>query len=136
MENLDTGFRTLRVDTTNMADVSATADAVGQGELAGMIDSVKPDRTDEDLLFQVLLDWGLDLAEPITVEEVESRRVLSIADDALIACFADEVADGCREGDRRPAPAARRIPGLRGSPATLRASTPSRSSARYRPRPR
>lgn len=90
----DFGFRTLRVDTTNMADVSATADTIGQGELFGMIDSVKPDRTDEDLLFQVLLDWGLDLAEPISVEEgADGRRVFSLADDSLVACFADEVTD-------------------------------------------
>jgi adenine-specific DNA-methyltransferase len=54
---------------------------------------VKPDRTDEDLLFQVLLDWGLDLAEPIAVEKVGTRRVLSVAEGALIACFADEVTD-------------------------------------------
>ena len=65
-DDLDGGFRALKLDTTNMVDVSATADALGQGELTGMIDSVKPDRTDEDLLFQVLLDWGLDLSLPIT----------------------------------------------------------------------
>jgi len=65
-ERQDLGFRALRVDTTNLADVQAAADEVGQGGLIGMIDSVKPDRTDEDLLFQVLLDWGLDLSLPIT----------------------------------------------------------------------
>ncbi len=90
---VDTGFRMLRVDTTNLADTGATADGLMQWELNAMIDSVKSDRTDEDLLFQVLLDWGLDLAEPITVEEVEGRRVLSVADDALIACFANEITD-------------------------------------------
>ena len=89
----DVGFRTLRVDTTNMADTTMSADALGQGELAGLVGSVKTDRTDEDLLFQVLLDWGLDLAEPITVEWIAHRRVLSVAEDALIACFADEVTD-------------------------------------------
>lgn len=87
----DNGFRMLRVDTTNMADSSTTADALGQGELAAMVDSVKADRNDEDLLFQVLLDWGLDLAEPIGVEDVEGTRVMSVADGALIACFADEI---------------------------------------------
>ncbi|MFD8740924.1 site-specific DNA-methyltransferase, partial [Streptomyces sp. NPDC059618] len=54
---------------------------------------LKPGRTAEDLLFQVLLDWGLDLSEPIVAEEVGARRVLSFAEDALIACFADEVTD-------------------------------------------
>nr|WP_298992772.1 site-specific DNA-methyltransferase [uncultured Pseudokineococcus sp.] len=94
----DLGFRTLRVDTTNMIDVGATADELGQGELGGMIDSVKPDRTDEDLLFQVMLEWGLDLAESITVDEIGGRRLLSVANDALIACFADDVTDDVVQG--------------------------------------
>jgi adenine-specific DNA-methyltransferase len=89
----DAGFRMLRVDTTNMADSSSTAHGFRQDELTAMIDSVKSDRTDEDLLFQVLLDWGLDLAESITIEEVGARRLLSVADGALVACFADEVTD-------------------------------------------
>lgn len=90
---LDLGFRSLRIDTSNMADVSASADALGQGELTEMVDNIKPGRTDEDLLFQVLLDWGLDLSEPITVEEVAGHRVLSVAEDALIACFTDALTD-------------------------------------------
>ena len=91
--DLDVGFRSLHVATTNMADTLATADDLVQDALSEAVDSVKPDRTDEDLLFQVLLDWGLDLAEPIAVEEVGGRRVLSVAEGALIACFADEVTD-------------------------------------------
>ncbi|GAA4266186.1 site-specific DNA-methyltransferase [Frondihabitans peucedani] len=90
----DTGLRALRVDSTNMRDTSTPADVLAQADLLGRIDSVKPDRTDEDLLFQVMLDWGLDLTESITVEEVDARRVLSVADGAIIACFADEVTDG------------------------------------------
>ncbi|WP_442907555.1 site-specific DNA-methyltransferase [Kineococcus sp. G2] len=92
-EDLDVGFRSLHVATTSMADTAATADDLVQFELLDAVRSVKPDRTDEDLLFQVLLDWGLDLAEPIAVEDVGGRRVLSVADDALIACFADDVTD-------------------------------------------
>jgi adenine-specific DNA-methyltransferase len=91
--DLDFGFRSLHVATTNMADTLATADDLMQITLSEAVDSVKPDRTDEDLLFQVLLDWGLDLAEPIRVDEVENQRVLSVAEDALIACFADKVTD-------------------------------------------
>jgi len=91
--DLDVGFRSLHVATTNMADTLATADDLVQVALSDAVGSVKPDRTDEDLLFQVLLDWGLDLAESIKVEEVGARRVLSVADDALMACFADEVTD-------------------------------------------
>ena len=89
----DTGLRALRVDSTNMLDTSTTADVLAQVDLLRGIDSVKPDRTDEDLLFQVMLDWGLDLAESITVEQVDAQRVLSVADGALIACFADELTE-------------------------------------------
>ena len=91
--DLDVGFRSLHIATTNMADTLSTADDLVQISLTESVDSVKPDRTDEDLLFQVLLDWGLDLAAPITVEEVAARRVMSVDDDALIACFADHIAD-------------------------------------------
>lgn len=89
----DLGFRVLRIDTTNMADTSTTADDLVQIALTESIDSVKPDRNDEDLLFQVLLDWGLDLAAPIALKEVGATRVLSVDDDALIACFADDITD-------------------------------------------
>ena len=91
--DLDVGFRSLHVATTNMADTLSTAEDLVQIALTESVDSVKPDRTDEDLLFQVLLDWGLDLALPITVEELVSRRVLSVDDDALIACFAKDITD-------------------------------------------
>ena len=91
--DLDVGFRSLHVATTNMAYTLAIADDLEQLALSEAVSSVKPDRTDEDLLFQVLLDWGLDLSEPIAVEEVGGRRVLSVAEDALMACFADEVTE-------------------------------------------
>lgn len=91
--DVDFGFRSLHVATTNMADTLTTADDLVQAALSDAIDSVKPGRTDEDLLFQVLLDWGLDLAEPIEIEEVADRRVLSVTDDALIACFSRDVSD-------------------------------------------
>lgn len=91
--SLDVGFRSMRIATTNMADTFVTAEHLFQDLLSGAVGSVKPDRTAEDLLFEVLLGWGLDLAEPVVVEEVSSQRLLSVADDALIACFADEVTD-------------------------------------------
>ncbi|MBO1031391.1 site-specific DNA-methyltransferase [Tessaracoccus sp. SD287] len=90
---LDTGFRALTVDTSNMATVASSPDRLAQASLESVIDSVKPGRTSEDLLFQVLLDWGLDLTEPISTEAIDGRDVLAVADDALIACFADEVTD-------------------------------------------
>ncbi|WP_199484399.1 site-specific DNA-methyltransferase [Microbacterium sp. C448] len=88
---VDTGFRALRVDTTNMLELERSADDLVQTSLAESVDSVKSDRTDEDLLFQVLLDWGLDVAEPITIDDFDRRRVLVVADGALVACFADDV---------------------------------------------
>ena len=61
VDSFDVGFRTLKVDTTNMADVMRTPDETGQDQLEGLSDSVKFGRSSEDLLFQVLLDWGLEL---------------------------------------------------------------------------
>ena len=95
--DLDVGFRSLHVATTNMADTFETPEDLEQLALSDAVGSVKPDRTDEDLLFQVLLDWGLDLAEPIGVEEVAGRRVLSVADGALVACFSAEVTNAVVE---------------------------------------
>ena len=54
---------------------------------------MKADRTGLDLLFQVLLDWALDLSEPVNAEQVAGVEVLSVADDALVACFADDLSD-------------------------------------------
>jgi adenine-specific DNA-methyltransferase len=89
--NHDAGFRALRVDTTNMADVLRTPDQLAQETLALYTDSVKPDRTGEDLLFQVLLDWGLELTMPMVVEEIDGHQVFVVEDGALIACFDTEV---------------------------------------------
>lgn len=85
------GFRALKVDTTNMSDVLRTPDALGQDQLGLYTESVKPDRTDEDLLFQVLLDWGLELTVPIAVEQIEGREVFVVEEGALIACFDEQV---------------------------------------------
>jgi adenine-specific DNA-methyltransferase len=90
-EGLDVGFRVLKVDTTNMADVLRTPDALGQAELDLYTDSVKPDRTSEDLLFQVLLDWALELTMPIVVDQIDGRDVFIVEDGALIACFDNKV---------------------------------------------
>ena len=89
--DLDVGFRALRIDTTNMADTLRAPDALAQGELTGLVDNVKPDRSGEDLLFQVMLDWGLELSLPIAREEIDGREVFSVDDDALLACFAQDV---------------------------------------------
>lgn len=88
---LDLGFRSLRVDSSNRADVLKTADDTEQLGLDDLASSVKPDRSGEDLLFQVLLDWGLELSLPMTREHIDGREVLSVDADALVACFAESV---------------------------------------------
>ncbi|WP_241978570.1 site-specific DNA-methyltransferase [Cryobacterium sp. TmT2-59] len=88
---LDVGYRLARVDTTNMADVLRAPDETHQLALDSLEGSVKPDRAGEDLLFQVLLDWGLELTAPISVEHIEQQEVFVVEDGALIACFDEQV---------------------------------------------
>ena len=90
-DHLDIGYRCLRVDGTNMASVLQTPDATAQEELALYTSSVKPGRTGDDLLFQVLVDWGLDLSAPIATEGVGEQEMTVADDGALIACFAETV---------------------------------------------
>ena len=91
LEEQDVGFRVLSVDDSNLSDILRTPDELKQDELALYTSSLKADRTDEDLLFQVLLDWGLDLAAPVASESLAERTVFVADDGALIACFADAV---------------------------------------------
>lgn len=85
--DLDTGFRVLKIDTSNMADIYYSPDAIGQGSLDLLVDNIKPDRTEEDLLFQVLLDWGIDLTLPIRKDTLCGKTVYNVDDGALVACF-------------------------------------------------
>jgi len=84
---IDLGFRVLKVDSSNMTDVYYSPDQVTQGSLDLLVDNIKADRTDEDLLFQVLLDWGVDLTLPIRKETIQGKTVFFVDDDALVACF-------------------------------------------------
>jgi adenine-specific DNA-methyltransferase len=83
----DIGFRVLKVDTSNMRDVYYKPDSVVQEDLLGHIENIKEDRTPEDLLFQVLLDWGVDLSLPIAQEVIDGKSVFFVDDNALAACF-------------------------------------------------
>jgi adenine-specific DNA-methyltransferase len=87
-EGLDVGFRVLKIDSSNMKDVYYRPDQATPELLGGHIDNIKDDRTDEDLLFQVLLDWGVDLALPIRQETIAGQPVYFVDDNALCACFA------------------------------------------------
>lgn len=91
--DLDIGFRCLRLDESNMQQVYYTPDAVTQQDLFSMVDNVKPDRTPEDLLFQVMLDLGVLLSSPIEVKEIAGKKVFNVADGFLLACFDHDVTD-------------------------------------------
>lgn len=90
-QSLDTGFRTLRIDTSNLVDVRRAPDATDQLELDQLEGSVKVGRSNSDLLFQVLLDWGLDLTMPIDAEQIDGREVLVVEKGALVACFDGDI---------------------------------------------
>lgn len=85
--NKDIGFRTLKIDTSNMADIYYTPDALDKANLDLFVDNIKPDRTAEDLLFQVMLDWGVDLALPIEKKAIQGKDVFFVDGNALAACF-------------------------------------------------
>jgi adenine-specific DNA-methyltransferase len=87
---LDIGFRVLKVDSSCMADVYYTPDQTNQQDLTGLVENIKSDRTEEDLLFQVLLDWGVDLSLPIVREKIEKLDVFFVDRDSLAACFAKD----------------------------------------------
>lgn len=83
----DTGFRLLKVDTSNMRDVYYLPDELYQADLIDAVDNVKTGRTSYDLLFQVLIDWGVDLTLPIRNETIQGKNVFFVDENALIACF-------------------------------------------------
>ena len=85
------GFRLFRVDESGVENVFRVPNEISQLSLQGLRGSIKPDRTAEDLLFQVILDWGLELSLPISRDEVDGREVHDVDDGALIACFAEAV---------------------------------------------
>jgi adenine-specific DNA-methyltransferase len=89
----DKGFRVLKIDSSNMRDVYYSPDAVEQVDLMGQIENIRADRAPEDLLFQVLADWGLDLALPIAEETIEGKQVFFVDQNALSACFDTGVTD-------------------------------------------
>jgi len=98
-ENNDTGMRVLKIDTSNMTDVFYRPDEANQADMFAQVQNIKEDRTDEDLLFQVLLDWGVGLTLPISKQQISSKDVFFVnADDAgesadLIACFASDISN-------------------------------------------
>lgn len=91
--DLDIGFRCLRLDESNMKPVYYTPEEISQQDLFSLVDNVKPDRTPEDLLFQVMLDLGVLLSSPIEVKEIAGKKVFNVADGFLLACFDHDVTE-------------------------------------------
>ena len=91
--DLDIGFRVFRVDTSNMKDVYYRPTEVDQGQMNIFADNIKKDRTPEDLLFQVMLDLGVLLSSKIEETVIAGKKVFSVADGYLIACFDKDVTD-------------------------------------------
>ena len=92
-QNLDTGFRILKLDSSNMKDVFYSPKETSQLELFRYVDNVKDDRTSEDLLFQVMLELGATLDSKIEESEVDGKTIYNVADGYLVACFDQEVSD-------------------------------------------
>ncbi len=90
---LDIGFRVLQIDTSNMKDVYYTPDQTNQATLFNNVDNIKRNRTPEDLLFQVLVDWGVDLTLPIKSETINGKQVFFVDGNALVACFDTEITE-------------------------------------------
>ena len=92
-QDLDTGFRFLRVDSSNYEEVEHTPKDWNQQELDLFLNNIKSDRTDLDLLFGCMLDWGVQLSLPMTTEEVDGKNIYTVNEGDLVACFADKVTD-------------------------------------------
>lgn len=90
-EKFDTGFRVLKIDSSNMNDVYYSAEDLTQDLVAQAADNIKSDRSDLDLLFGCLVDWGVELSLPYTSEIIDGCTVHDYADGALVACFDRDV---------------------------------------------
>lgn len=92
-QELDTGFRVLKLDSSNMEDIYYTPKDISQANLFSLVDNVKSDRTAEDLLFQVMLELGATLDSKIATEVVAEKTIYNVAEGYLVACFDKDVTD-------------------------------------------
>lgn len=92
-QDLDTGFRVLKLDSTNMQDIYYSPKDISQADLFSQVDNVKPDRTGEDLLFQVMLELGATLDSKIETTTVAGKTIYNVAERYLVACFDPNVTD-------------------------------------------
>lgn len=120
-QDLDVGFRVLKLDDTNMKDVYYAPDDYDQGMLAGLESNIKDDRTDLDLLFGCLIDWGLPLSLPYSSEQIDGCTVHTYNDGDLIACFDANIPESVVKeiAQRRPLRAVFRDSGFASSPEKI-----------------
>jgi adenine-specific DNA-methyltransferase len=120
-QNLDIGFRVLKLDDTNMNEVYYAAGDYTQDMLSLMESNIKPDRNDMDLLFGCLLDWGLPLSMPHTHEKIDGFTVHTYNDGDLIACFEEHISEkAIREiANRKPLRAVFRDSSFSSSPEKI-----------------
>ena len=118
---LDVGFRVLKLDDTNMKDVYYAPDVYDQGMLAGLESNIKDDRTDLDLLFGCLIDWGLPLSLPYKSEQLGGCTVHTYNDGDLIACFDANIPESVVKeiAQRKPLRAVFRDSGFASSPEKI-----------------
>lgn len=119
--DIDYGFRLLKLDESNMTDVYYAADEYDQQMLSSLESNVKSDRTDLDLLFSCLLEWGLPLSMPYKSEQIETCTVHTYNDGDLIACFDESVPDSVVNAiaKRQPLRAVFRDASFANSPAKI-----------------
>ena len=119
--DLDVGFRVLKLDDTNMKDVYYAPDDYDQGMLAGLESNIKDDRTDLDLLFGCLIDWGLPLSLPYKSEQIDGCTVHTYNDGDLIACFDANIPESVVKeiAQRKPLRAVFRDSGFASSPEKI-----------------
>ena len=120
-QDLDIGFRVLKLDDTNMKDVYYAPDDYDQGMLAGLESNIKDDRTDLDLLFGCLIDWGLPLSLPYKSEQIDGCTVHTYNDGDLIACFDANIPESVVKeiAKRKPLRAVFRDSGFASSPEKI-----------------
>ena len=120
-KGLDIGFRVLKLDDTNMKDVYYAPDDYDQGMLAGLESNIKEDRTDLDLLFGCLIDWGLPLSLPYKSEQIDGCTVHTYNDGDLIACFDANIPESVVKeiAKRKPLRAVFRDSGFASSPEKI-----------------
>ena len=92
-QNLDTGFRVFRLADSNFEEVKKAPAEYNQSQLDLFLNNVKSDRTDLDLLFGAMLNWGVQLSLSITSEEVDGKMIYSVNDGDLVACFAEDITE-------------------------------------------